>query len=220
MLAEFSFLKQSKNDALLLQEPVPKMPSSTTSAAIILLFVQLWVNLDPRFFRIHGLWPNDQNGSWPQFCGNEAFNESALTGILPQLERYWSGFELNETLNDSESFWQHEWTKHGTCAALANPDLSSEVAYFTEALALRYQYPALDMLAAIGITPTNGRWTQSDAIAKWVAKYGVAPILSCDHKHLLIDLRLCIDPTTMLSMNCSAGIQQRASEHCGFYFIL
>lgn len=59
-------------------------------------------------FNIHGLWPDYFNGSYPQFCKELPFNITTETREV--LKVYWRSFK-----KDYESFWVHEWKKHGTC---------------------------------------------------------------------------------------------------------
>ena len=50
----------------------------------------------------------------PFNCNNSAhFNENALAPILEELKLRWTNVRAN-TVEDS--FWKHEWLKHGTCA--------------------------------------------------------------------------------------------------------
>jgi len=55
-------------------------------------------------FVLHGLWPDGEGKSWPQWC--------APADILPRkviAAHYWA--------TPSPQLMQHEWAKHGTCMA-------------------------------------------------------------------------------------------------------
>ncbi len=54
-------------------------------------------------FVLHGLWPQYDNGRWPQFCSEEPGlrNAQSMLDIMPSL-----------------SLIRHEWQKHGTCTGL------------------------------------------------------------------------------------------------------
>ena len=81
-------------------------------------------------WNIHGLWPQFNKTSYPQYCKNVTFNPSLLNPIKSDLEKYWS--------SDRESdnkFWEHEWKKHGSCFFI---DIS-ELQYFTLTIHL-YEY--------------------------------------------------------------------------------
>ena len=58
----------------------------------------------PHGFVLHGLWPQNFNGTWPAYCSDRpgpAHPEADLD-IMPDL-----------------NLLKHEWAKHGTCTALA-----------------------------------------------------------------------------------------------------
>jgi ribonuclease T2 len=57
---------------------------------------------------VHGLWPQYDNGKWPQDCGGP----SVPSSIVKQMQPIMPGNGLI----------QHEWTKHGTCSALSVQD--------------------------------------------------------------------------------------------------
>ena len=64
-------------------------------------------------FVLHGLWPQYDTGSWPEFCS---------TAPLPQDAR-----QLGSTLFPSQKLMEHEWQRHGTCSGLG------AIAYFRTA---------------------------------------------------------------------------------------
>ena len=85
---------------------------------------QIWNRLT-----IHGLWPNNNDGSYPQNCSNERFDLSNLQPIREELEQKWPNIQAPSPDSESHvSFWEHEWSKHGTCSGLSQLD------YFSHAL--------------------------------------------------------------------------------------
>ena len=55
---------------------------------------------------VHGLWPQYNNGKWPQDCASTPPVSSAIVNqMLP--------------IMPGSSLIQHEWAKHGTCSGLA-----------------------------------------------------------------------------------------------------
>ena len=51
-------------------------------------------------------------GSWPESCDpGAAFDEALVADLLPDLRREWPSY-----MSLGDSFWAHEWLKHGTCA--------------------------------------------------------------------------------------------------------
>jgi ribonuclease T2 len=58
-------------------------------------------------FVVHGLWPQDANGDYPEHCSNAPgpANPQADTDIIPTV-----------------SLVEHEWQTHGTCSGLGADD--------------------------------------------------------------------------------------------------
>jgi len=84
------------------------------------------VCLKPRFpgtWTIHGLWPTKGGTFGPFFCSNTKFNSSLLNPIHEDLVSYWPNLQHGK---GESSLWNHEWTKHGTCAA-SLPAFDTEV---------------------------------------------------------------------------------------------
>ncbi len=65
-----------------------------------------------------------------------------LSDVLADMNREWGSLACPSS--DSESFWNHEWTTHGTCSGF------SQHAYFKAALNLYNQYDLTGGLAAAG----------------------------------------------------------------------
>merc|ERR1711935_917719 len=73
---------------------------------------------------LHGLWPQ-----WAESCTHEKFDISNLDSIKSRLDQEWPSCQ-----GSAESFWSHEWSKHGTCSGMSQLD------YFTKALDLLEKY--------------------------------------------------------------------------------
>jgi ribonuclease T2 len=63
-------------------------------------------------FVVHGLWPQDTNGDFPEHCSDAPgpANPQADTDIIPTV-----------------SLVEHEWQTHGTCSGLAADDYFAEI---------------------------------------------------------------------------------------------
>mmetsp|Transcript_24929 Transcript_24929/g.57274 ORF Transcript_24929/g.57274 Transcript_24929/m.57274 type:complete len:261 (+) Transcript_24929:42-824(+) len=74
---------------------------------------------------LHGLWPQDYDGSWPDSCTDENFNPQTVVDLGPErFNLFWPNVKSEEH-DQSEvyhSFWEHEWTKHGTCTGLTQDE--------------------------------------------------------------------------------------------------
>lgn len=84
----------------------------------------------PKFkgiWTIHGVWPTKLGTIGPALCNKTwHFDPAKLEPLLDDLDTFWLNIETN---TPKDSFWKHEWEKHGTCAAEL-PELDSEDKYF------------------------------------------------------------------------------------------
>lgn len=88
---------------------------------------------------IHGLWPQRYDGTWPSECTTEPLQESfyvsGSTNLLTLLEEKWPNIKSELNSSHHNSFWEHEWRKHGTCSGL------HPFEYFETALNLLVETP-------------------------------------------------------------------------------
>lgn len=78
---------------------------------------------------IHGLWPDHCDGTFDSSCDTSR----AYTNLTALIQTYGSqsllDFMKTYWLSDSESaeaFWEHEWSKHGTCISTLEPSCLSD----------------------------------------------------------------------------------------------
>ncbi|KDN42325.1 hypothetical protein RSAG8_06816, partial [Rhizoctonia solani AG-8 WAC10335] len=98
------------------------------------------------------------------------------------MNTYWK--DIN---GDDESFWEHEWAKHGTCMSTLKPAcISSSVRgqdaiyYFTRVVSLFKTLTTYDFLGAAGIYPSSTTtYTLAQINAAVKAKWGYTPALDC-----------------------------------------
>lgn len=142
-------------------------------------------------FTIHGLWPDYNDGSWPQCCSGPSFDENKIVSLLGELERDWPSLSCNSPTNchgKRGSFWEHEWEKHGTCAY---PVIRDEYSYFSTTLQLYSKYNILDILSAAGYSPDNGEeYPTHDLVAAISKAVGATPLLVCSQGEVM-ELRIC-----------------------------
>lgn len=82
-------------------------------------------------FTIHGLWPQYATSGYPASCTVEPFNPSIVDEVgLDTMITRWPDVKYDANNPEYDSFWEHEWTKHGTCSGL------SQYEYFSAAIAL------------------------------------------------------------------------------------
>ena len=103
------------------------------------------------------------------------------------MQKYWKDYQGND-----ESFWEHEWGKHGTCISTLEPSCypnhqpTEEVLdYFTRAVSLFKSLPSYQWLAAAGIVPsTTKTYTLAEIQAALTAGYGRNVIINCSKNQL------------------------------------
>ncbi|XP_074095972.1 uncharacterized protein LOC141525388 [Cotesia typhae] len=101
---------------------------------------------------LHGLWPSLQNfNRVPESCNlNIPWNSAQLRSIHTSMKRNW--FTTYTRYRIDEQFWQHEWDKHGRCAARSHFINRDIFAYFKLALRLFDQANVQEKLRRAGIT--------------------------------------------------------------------
>jgi ribonuclease T2 len=115
-------------------------------------------------FVVHGLWPQDANGDYPQHCSDAPgpANPQGDTDIMPTV-----------------SLVEHEWQTHGTCSGLGADD------YFAE---IRRAYAGVKLPANIGAGSDADGVTPGDLLSRFAAANpGYPPgsfALSCGNNRL------------------------------------
>ncbi|KAH8891975.1 ribonuclease t2 [Thozetella sp. PMI_491] len=167
-----------------------------------LLLTQFW-DTDPSTgpadsWTIHGLWPDNCDGSYDQFCDTTR-EYTNITDILKKdapcvldyMSVYWKDYQGND-----ESFYEHEFSKHGTCISTLNPSCydnyrpTQEVKdYFYRAVKLFQGLPSYKWLAEAGIVPsTTATYTLANIQAALSKHYGHNVIVNCNSKKELDEL--------------------------------
>ncbi len=94
-------------------------------------------------FTIHGLWPQYITGGYPQTCTSEALDDNVINQVgYANMVTHWPNVQAAEGSSTYDSFWQHEWSKHGTCSGL------TQYNYFSQALNVQQRYPTPAILQA------------------------------------------------------------------------
>ncbi|KAJ3452014.1 ribonuclease t2 [Anaeramoeba flamelloides] len=101
-------------------------------------------------FTLHGLWPNYNSGSWPQYCTSEKFDKSDVDQDL--METWWT-----DVWSPSKewSFWGHEWERHGTCLAEYDPVTKTQKGFFELGITLVSNLDFVGWLQEAGIKPSK-----------------------------------------------------------------
>jgi len=159
----------------------------------LLLQTQFWDSNPPTgpedSWTIHGLWPDNCDGTYEANCdaSREYTNISAIIGAgdpdtLSYMKTYWKDYQGND-----ESFWEHEWGKHGTCISTLETKCYSSysaqeevVDYFQKTVELFKTLPTYKWLSDAGITPSTSKtYTSSAILAALKKNRGVDVSIMC-----------------------------------------
>ncbi|KAH1277857.1 hypothetical protein KXW98_002939 [Aspergillus fumigatus] len=144
---------------------------------------------------VHGLWPDNCDGTYEQFCDSsreysnitEILQAQGRTELLSYMQTYWKDYQ-----GDDESFWEHEWNKHGTCINTIEPSCYTDYKpqeevgdYFQKAVDLFKGLDTYKALAAAGITPSSSKtYKLSDILSALSAITGHEPSVGCSNGEL------------------------------------
>ncbi|KAF4464393.1 ribonuclease t2 family [Fusarium albosuccineum] len=144
---------------------------------------------------IHGLWPDNCDGTYPQFCDKsreysnikEIVSKFLGNSTLSYINKFW----LSDDGND-ESLWEHEWNKHGTCISTLEPDCYTDYQTGAEAadyvkrlVSLFKELPTYQWLAEAGIKPSDSQtYTASEIEDALAEHHGAAVTVGCDGNNL------------------------------------
>jgi ribonuclease T2 len=107
------------------------------------------------------------------------------------MQVYWKDYQ-----GDDESFWEHEWGKHGTCISTLNPSCyvnyqptQEAVDFFTTTVNLFQTLPSYAWLSAAGIVPsTTTTYTLSAIQAALQSHFGHPVVIRCNSRKELNEL--------------------------------
>ena len=165
----------------------------------LFLLTQFWdtnpVTGPSNSWTVHGLWPDNCDGTYDAYCdaARQYTNVTAIisaagaTDLLGYMNTYWKDYQGND-----ESFWEHEWDKHGTCINTLEPGCYTDytpqeevVAYFQKTVDLFKSLPSYTWLANAGITPsTTATYTSAQILAAFKSPRGVEVTIQCSNGEL------------------------------------
>ncbi|CAK8574818.1 unnamed protein product [Lathyrus sativus] len=167
----------------------------------------------PKNFTLHGLWPsNSSSSSDPETCTRTPFKSTLIHTLFPRVNVSWPDI----TKGKEESFWAHEWSKHGTCSEVKFNMLE----YFTRALDIKDKVYILKALNDANIKPDSIKQHPILEIKKAIAKVtGKDPELRCfqlDNKPevYLHEIGLCLDFDGINFINCPPRPKDNAVSVC------
>jgi len=155
---------------------------------------------------LHGLWPTRLGEIAPNYCNDSAhFDPTVLNPIKSDMDQYWPDVEIRKKKN---SLWEHEWIKHGTCAAQMK-ELDSELKYFSKGCEMGKANPLYDWLSSANVVPGNSYNMATVWKAVIEGTKGKRPHIDCDYiegKHYISEIKICFSKTFEM-VDCD-GIKQ------------
>ncbi|XP_014507951.1 extracellular ribonuclease LE [Vigna radiata var. radiata] len=152
-------------------------------------------------FGIHGLWPNNKDGSYPSNCdSNNRFQQSQISDLTSSLQRNWPTLACPS--GSGVQFWGHEWEKHGTCSE----SLLKQHDYFEAALDLKQRANLLRALANAGIEADGGFYSLSSIKGAIKEAIGYTPYVECNldasRNSQLYQVYLCVETSASSFIEC------------------
>lgn len=139
---------------------------------------------------LHGLWPDNCDGTYEANCDpkraytniTQILQAAGAEDTLSVMQKYWKDYQ-----GDDESFWEHEWSKHGTCISTLDPSCYADYQpteevpiFFNRTVSLFQSLPSYDFLSEAGIVPsTTKTYTSAEIQAALSAKHGQEVYLGC-----------------------------------------
>lgn len=155
---------------------------------------ECYVSKEVKGWTIHGLWPSIVGTEKPDYCNDSmTFKFEEIKSLSDRLEVSWPSFDKNASFTN---LWDHEWTKHGTCA-YSLPILKGEFRFFNQTLNLHDTLNIKKYLEDSNIVPSDEKMYQPQDIFDAVKKgFGKVPDITClydktEHQHHLEQVWLC-----------------------------
>ncbi|KAJ5614802.1 Ribonuclease T2, partial [Penicillium herquei] len=165
-----------------------------------LLQTQFW-DSDPSTgpsgsWTIHGLWPDNCDGTYQSSCDSSRaytnisaiLKEQNRDDLLSYMDTYWVNND-----GSNEEFWEHEWSKHGTCINTIKPSCytnytpQEEVGdFFQKVVDLFKGLDTYQALSSAGITPDDSKTYELSDIQSALSKLhgGSEPYVGCEDDSL------------------------------------
>lgn len=171
----------------------------------VVLQTQFWDYYPPvgpdDLFTLHGLWPDNCDGSYEQFCDNKLnihedvtkiLQDANETVLLDKMNKYWKNFNGKD-----EELWVHEFNKHGTCMTTIKPacygddyqENENVVDFFKSSVNLFEKLPTYEWLAGNGIVPSEDQtYTKQQIEDTLRAHFGQPVYISCNRFNALQEI--------------------------------
>ena len=151
---------------------------------------------DKAQWSVHGLWPTRYGEINPNFCNNSwAYSHQEMEPIMTELKEFWPDVEMRKV---KDSLWQHEWTKHGTCAVASAREtkMAGQTDYFSTGCRLARENPLTDWLAKAGVKPDDQTLYETRQVweAVMAGTGGARPHIDCqkvEGSAMISEIKVC-----------------------------
>lgn len=149
-------------------------------------------------FTIHGLWPQYNTSGYPSYCSTESFDTDVPLEIgWDTMITYYPDVKYDETDPDYDSFWEHEWGKHGTCSGL------SQYNYFQQAIILAETFTTPNIIHSY-LNTKNSLSTTTLRDSFGGSSYAS---LQCSNTNILTGVYTCWSYSPVLQIECPKSVQ-------------
>ncbi|XP_042423008.1 extracellular ribonuclease LE-like [Zingiber officinale] len=162
-------------------------------------------------FGIHGLWPNNNDGSYPSNCDPDSpYDPSQIKDLLSSMKANWPTLACPSS--DGSEFWSHEWEKHGTCSE----SILDQHSYFEASLQLKKQTNLLQILEDAGIHPDGELYSLNSIRSAISDGIGYTPGIECNvdesGNNQLFQVYLCVDTSATNLTDCPVYPRSKCSS--------
>jgi ribonuclease T2 len=126
-------------------------------------------------FVLHGLWPQNNDGSYPQNCGNQPNAQSG-----PDASQF-------SDIYPEPGLLEHEWRTHGACTGLAANDFFSAARSAFQSVRIPDQLAGLNSQTSLSPDQIAGLFTQANP---GLSRSSIA--ISCGRNYLTA-VEICLD---------------------------
>ncbi|XP_035153031.1 ribonuclease T2 isoform X2 [Callithrix jacchus] len=148
---------------------------------------------------------------WKKLILVQHWPETVCEDLLPEMKEYWP--DLIHLFPNRSSFWNHEWRKHGTCAAQVDA-LNSQRKYFGRTLELYRELDLNSVLLKLGIKPSVNYYQVADFKDALARVYRVIPKIHClppsqdEEVQTIGQIELCLTKQDQKLRNCTEPGQE------------
>jgi len=142
-------------------------------------------------FIVHGLWPQYENGSWPQEC-------AASTKLTSEQTE-----EAEQAMPDAE-LMQHEWDKHGTCSGLTPSEYFTAIADTFGSIEIPSSLQSPTQQQEIGVKELADAFVSANPTFP-AGSVLVSCVGSAQGQSKLAEVRICLDQD-LIPSTCSGSV--------------